>query len=77
MAVPRVIKILSSCIRHNIQDSLIARLHYNDLCLLIMTFDIANMKEMLRHKEQERLSKNNVGEVRQLSDSEAIAFLSH
>jgi hypothetical protein len=42
-----------------------------------MTFDIANMKEMLRHKEQERLSKNNVGEVRQLSDSEAIAFLSH
>ena len=68
--MPRAITTLQSCVRHAVPDSLIYRLHYNDLILLIMTLDIAKMKELLSLKKS---SKQD--DVVELSGAEAVKWL--
>ncbi len=67
--MPRAITTLQSCVRHAVPDSLIYRLHYNDLILLIMTLDIAKLKELLS------LQKKEKSDVRELGGAEAVKWL--
>lgn len=68
--MPRAIATLQSCVRNAVPDSLIYKLHYNDLLLLLMSLDIAKMKELLSLKKS---SKQD--DVVELSGAEAVKWL--
>lgn len=53
---------------------MIKRLHFNDLYVLILSLDIQNIKNTLRHK-QKMADKNKGVEVRDISQEEAVRFL--
>lgn len=72
--MPRVITLFQKCVEHKIQDCLIKRLHFNDLYVLILSLDIQNIKNTLRHK-QKMADKNKGVEVRDISQEEAVRFL--
>lgn len=73
-AVPRVITLFQKCVEHQIQDSLIRRLHFNDLYVLILSLDIANVKQALR--QQSRSQERRAGrDVRDISQNDAVKFL--
>ena len=72
--MPRVITLFQKCVEHKIQDCLIKRLHFNDLYVLILSLDIQNIKNALRHK-QKMANKNKGVEVRDISPEEAVKFL--
>lgn len=75
MAVqPRVITLLQKCVEHKIQDCMIQRLHFNDLYMLILSIDIANIKQLLKRERQSKARTSNV-EVRDISGAEAVKFL--
>lgn len=74
LIVPRVITIFAKCVEHKIQDCLIKRLHFNDLYVLILSLDIQNIKNALRHK-QKMADKNKGIEVKDISPEEAVKFL--
>ena len=48
LPVPRYITIMQKCVEHKIQDVFIRNSHFNDLYVLIMSIDIANLKQMIR-----------------------------
>lgn len=77
MEVPRVISIYAKCVEHHIQDTLIQRLHFNDLWFLIMTLEIANLKQIIdqQKKLHNKNSTTNKNNVRDISQEEAIRFL--
>lgn len=72
--MPRVITLFQKCVEHKIQDCLIKRLHFNDLYVLILSLDIQNIKNALRHK-QKMADKNKGVEVRDISQEDAVRFL--
>lgn len=72
--MPRVITLFQKCVEHKIQDCLIKRLHFNDLYILILSLDIQNIKNALRHK-QKMADKNKGVEVRDISQEDAVRFL--
>lgn len=72
--MPRVITLFQKCVEHKIQDCLIKQLHFNDLYVLILSLDIQNIKNALRHK-QKMADKNKGVEVRDISQEEAVRFL--
>lgn len=72
LAVPRIITIYQACVKHKIQDSLIQRLHFNDLHLLLISLDIMEIRQAI---SQLKRSKSNGQEVKELSSEEAIKFL--
>ena len=74
LIVPRVITLFQKCVEHKIQDCLIKRLHFNDLYVLILSLDIQNIKNALRHK-QKMANKNKGVEVRDISQEDAVRFL--
>ncbi len=76
LEVPRVITIYQKCAEHQIPDILIQRLHFNDLYLMIMSFDIANMKDALSQREEMKRRKGKKkGTVTDISGEEAVRFL--
>lgn len=60
-----------------IQDIFIKTLHFNDLWFLIMTLEIANLRQII--SQQKQLREKNSGKpmtnVRDISQEEAIKFL--
>lgn len=74
LIMPRVITLYQKCVEHKIQDCLIARLHFNDLYVLILSLDIQNIKTALRQKSNMSRKKSNI-EVRDISQSDAVKFL--
>jgi len=72
LTVPRVISIYQSCIKHEIQDCLINRLHFNDLYVLIMSLDIREIKEVIKQKRRDRMKSKGVDEVTDLTPEEAV-----
>lgn len=70
---PFILTLMQKCIEHNIPYSLMERLNYTDLLYLVVEYDILKVKDYLRQKEQERLSKRGV-EVTQLSPEQTAAF---
>ena len=65
---------MQKCVEHNIQPCLLERLHFNDLCVLIYSLDITNLKQILtqKHKASRKGSDAN---VRDISQEEAVRFL--
>lgn len=74
LIVPRFITLMQKCVEHKIQDVFIARTHFTDLYVLLLTLDIANYKQMLKQRAAEKRRKSNV-EVRDISQNDAIKFL--
>lgn len=74
LVVPRAISILQKCVEHKIQDCLIQRLHFNDLYVLLLSLDIANIEEKIKQNNKEKLKKRNIA-IHDISQSEALKFL--
>lgn len=74
LIVPRVITILQKCVELKIQDCMIQRLHFNDLYVLILSIDIANIKQSLDRKRQTRAANSNT-EYCDISGADAVKFL--
>lgn len=74
LVVPRAISILQKCVEHKIQDCLIQRLHFNDLYVLLLSLDIANIEESIKQKNKAAMKKRNIA-VHDISQNEAIKFL--
>jgi len=57
-----------------VQDCVIRRLHFNDLQVLIMSIDIANIKQQLRQlkKMQNAKQAKNIVDI---SQTDAVKFL--
>ena len=72
--MPRVISILQKCVEHKIQDCLIQRLHFNDLYVLLLSLDIANIEEQTKQKNKTAMKKRNI-ELHDISQNEALKFL--
>ena len=72
LAVPRIITIFQSCVKHQIQDTLIQRLNFNDLHLLLISLDIIEIRQAI---SQIKRSKSNGQEVKELAPEEAVKFL--
>ena len=72
--MPRVISILQKCVEHKIQDCLIQRLHFNDLYVLLLSVDIANIEEQIKQKNKTAMKKRNI-EIHDISQNEALKFL--
>ncbi len=72
--MPRVISILQKCVEHKIQDCLIQRLHFNDLYVLLLSLDIANIEEQIKQKNKTAMKKRNI-EIHDISQNEALKFL--
>jgi len=70
--VPRIITIYQACVKHKIQDTLIQRLHFNDLHLLLISLDIIEIRQAIF---QLKKSKSNGQEVKELNPEEAVKFL--
>ncbi|WP_300916013.1 hypothetical protein [Helicobacter rodentium] len=72
--MPRVISILQKCVEHKIQDCLIQRLHFNDLYVLLLSLDIANIEEQIKQRNKTAMKKRNI-EIHDISQNEALKFL--
>lgn len=53
---------------------MIQRLHFNDLYVLILSLDIANIKAALKRERQVRAANSDT-EVRDISGADAVKFL--
>lgn len=71
--MPRVITIFQQCVKHKIPDELIKKLHFNDLHILIMSLDIADLKQAIAFQNRSR-NKTNY-DVRNVSGSSAAKML--
>lgn len=73
--MPRVITIYKKCVTYNIPDILIKRLHYNDLLLMILGLDIAEIRHILTVEKKQKLQKQGIKEIKKLSAQEAVNFM--
>lgn len=73
LIVPRCITLMQKCVEHRIPDAIIAKSHFNDLYVLIMSLDIANLKHAIEQARKAK-GKNNYN-VRDVSPQEAVKFL--
>ena len=73
VSAPFIFTLIKKCIQYQIPTDLMERLNYTDLLYLIIEYDIKNVQDYLKHKEQERLSKRGV-EVTELSPEQTAAF---
>ena len=74
LPVPRYITIMQKCVEHKIPDVIITQSHFNDLYVLIMSIDIANLKHAIEQTQKSK-SKNGNRVVRDVSAAEAVKFL--
>lgn len=75
LAVPRIITIYQSCIKHKVQDILIKRLHFNDLHVLLMSLDISELKQAIKQLKREKMRSKDSAHVKELSPNDAVKFL--
>ena len=71
---PRVITIMQKCVEHNVQDCLIQRLHFNDLYVLLLSLDIANLKQAINERRNSEMKKRNI-EVKDIAQEDALKYL--
>lgn len=74
LPVPRYITIMQKCVEHKIPDVIITQSHFNDLYVLIMSIDIANLKHAIQQARKAQ-NKNSNYNVRDVSAAEAVKFL--
>ena len=74
LTVPRYIAIAQKCVELKIPDVFITRSHFNDLYVLIMSIDIANLKHTIRQIRKMRSKQRNQN-VRDVSAADAIKIL--
>lgn len=74
LSMPRVLQIMQKCVEHGVQDSLLQRLHFNDLYVLCLSFDIQNMRQAIRNRQKTNAAKRGVT-VRDVEQNDAIKFL--
>lgn len=74
LTVPRYVSIMQKCVEHNIQDVFICKSHFNDLYVLIMSIDIANLKQMIRQAKSAKMKSRGVN-VSDVSQADAVKFL--
>lgn len=74
LTVPRFVTLMQKCVEHHIQDSFIRKTHFSDLYLLIITLDIANIKQAIKQKSKEKNKKSNT-DIRDISQHDAVKFL--
>lgn len=75
LAMPRAIILMQKCVEHKIQDCFIKELHFNDLYLLILSLDIANLKQIIRQQRQQEMRRRNITPVRDISQTDAVKML--
>lgn len=74
LIVPRYISLMQKCIEHKVQDCFIRNTHFTDLCVLLYSLDIANIKMALKRKAADDNKKRGVS-VRDISQADAVKFL--
>ncbi len=74
LIVPRFITLMAKCVEHKIPDVFIARTHFTDLYVLLLSLDIANIKMQLKQKSKRVQADRNVN-VRDISQADAVKFL--
>jgi len=74
LAMPRAIRLLQKCVEHKIQDCLIQRLHFNDLYVLLLSLDIADIRQAIHNQKQIANRKKGV-KYRDISGNDAVKFL--
>lgn len=74
LIVPRYITIMQKCVEHRIPDVIITQSHFNDLYVLIMSIDIANLKHAIQQARKAQ-NKNRNYNVRDVSAADAVKFL--
>jgi hypothetical protein len=72
-SAPFILTLIKKCNSYKIPYSLMERLNYTDLLYMVVDQDIDTIKDYLRQKEQDRLSKRGV-EVQELNPEQAAAF---
>ena len=75
LAMPRAITLMQKCVEHNIQDCFIKKLHFSDLYLLILSLDIANLKQIIRQHNKQEMKRRNIAPVRDISQTDAVKML--
>lgn len=70
---PFIFILIKKCITYKIPFELMERLNYTDLLAIVIDYDIQTVKDYLRQKEQDRLSKRGV-EVQSLTPEQTAAF---
>ncbi len=75
LAVPRAIVLMQKCVEHKIQDCFIKQLHFSDLYLLILSLDIANLKQIIRRQKQQEMRRRGIMPVRDISQTDAVKML--
>lgn len=65
---------MQKCVEHRIPDAIITKTHFNDLYVLIMSIDIANLKHAIQQARKAQ-NKNNNYNVRDVSAADAVKFL--
>lgn len=71
---PRVITIMQKCVEHNVQDCLIQRLHFNDLYVLLLSLDIADLKQAINQQRNSEMKKRNV-DIKDIAQEDALKYL--
>lgn len=74
LTVPRYVSIMQKCVEHKIQDVFIRNSHFNDLYVLIMSIDIANLKQTIKQARSAKMKQRNMN-VRDVSQADAVKFL--
>lgn len=74
LPVPRCITIMQLCVKHRIPDAIIKNTHFNDLYVLIMSIDIAQLKHAIQETRKAQNQKRGIN-VRDVSAAEAVKFL--
>lgn len=65
---------MQKCVEHNVQDCLIQRLHFNDLYVLLLSLDIANLKQAINERRNSEMKKRNI-EVKDIAQEDALKYL--
>ena len=74
LLVPRYISLMRKCVEHKIQDSIICRSHFNDLYVLILSLDIADIKTALKQRSAAKWNQKGI-EIQDVSQTDAVKFL--
>lgn len=73
VSAPFIFTLLKKCIQYNIPTNLMERLNYTDLLYMVVDYDIQNVREHLKRKEEARNAKRGV-EVVELNQEQTAAF---
>lgn len=74
LTVPRSIIVLKNCVKHRVPSDLIAKMHFNDLYLLIMSLDIQDLENAINNRRKQADAKKGY-EVKDIDPAETYKFL--